>query len=174
MPYDPYGFDIDVDISPLLQGVEDPTLVSATWYQLRYNRTGRPAELQHKLERTFRNAMLHAQWKAASRRQLDRRRAVRAPLLSRVQVDGGSHLTACDISMSGLRCSGEPSAPVMDVEFKLPENPIPVDARVEVVSFKGANVLPLVGLRFAFIDPPYVDSIAAYVASKRDRMFQTA
>ncbi len=174
MPHDPCTFDIDVDLSPLLGGIDDPTLISSYWYELTQTREGRPPQLQAKLERTMRNAVLRAQWRAASRRRLDRRRALRVPLISRVRVDGGPHLVAVDISLSGLRCSGEPSAPVMDVEFRLPGNPIPVDARVEVVSFKDASVIPLVGIRFVWIDRPYVEQIAEYIARKRERILEAA
>jgi hypothetical protein len=174
MGHDPYNFDIDVDLSPMLGDIDDPTLISSYWYEVTQNRDGRPPELQAKMERTFRNAILRAQWRATSRRRLDRRRALRVPLISRVHIDDGAHLVATDISMSGLRCSGEPSAPVMDVEFRLPGNQIPIDARVEVVSFKEANVIPLVGMRFAWIDRPYVDCIAEYIARKRERILQAA
>jgi hypothetical protein len=172
--HNPYDFDIDVDLSPILGDLDGPTLVSAKWYELVAPREGRAAAVQAKLDQTFRNAVLYAQWQATARRALDRRRALRVPLLSRVQVDGGSHLVACDISMSGLRCSGTPSAPLMDVEFKIPGAPFPVDARVEVVSFKDANVIPLVGLRFAWIDRPYVEQIARYVATRRERVLRAA
>jgi hypothetical protein len=174
MVHDPYSFDIDVDLSPLLGEVTDPTLIDSTWYELTRNRAGRPPELQAKMERTFRNALLRAQWRATSRRRLDRRRALRVPLISRVHLDNGRHLVATDISLSGLRCSGEPNAPVMDVEFRLPGSQIPVDARVEIVSFKDANVIPLVGMRFAWIARPHVDSIAQYIARKRERILAAA
>ncbi len=172
--HNPYDFDIDVDLSPILGESETPTLISAKWYELVKPREGRAPAVQAKLEQTFRNVVLAAQWQATARRQLDRRRALRVPLLSRVNVDGGPHLVACDISLSGLRCSGEPAAPLMDVEFKLPGTPFPIDARVEVVSFKDANVIPLVGLRFAWIDRPYVDQIAGYIARKRERILKAA
>lgn len=174
MGHDPYNFDIDVDLSPMLGEVDDPTLINSYWYEMTQSRVERPPELQAKLERTFRNAMLRAQWRATSRRRLDRRRALRVPLISRVHVDAGSHLVATDISLSGLRCSGEPSAPVMDVEFRLPSSQIPIDARVEVVSFKESNVIPLVGMRFAWIDRPHVDTIAEFIARKRDRILKAA
>ncbi|OGQ89047.1 MAG: hypothetical protein A2289_18715 [Deltaproteobacteria bacterium RIFOXYA12_FULL_58_15] len=169
-PNDPYDFDIDVDISPILEDVDTPTLLDGHWYELTRPRAGRSAALQDKMERTFRNAMLHAQWRATSRRSLDRRRAMRVPLLSRLHVDGGNHLVTCDISMSGLRCSGTPLAPLMDVEFRLPKVDFPIDARVEVVSFKEANVIPLVGLRFAWIDKPYVHYIADYISQRREKL----
>lgn len=166
--FDPYDFDIDVDLSPLLGDVKGPTLINARWYELAREDPERAEALQAKIQQTFRNELLHAQWSATSRRALDRRRAVRAPIISRVQIDGGQHMVACDISLSGLRCSGQPTAPVMDIEFKLPGLQFPIDARAEVVSFKDANVIPLIGLRFAWIDRPYLDCIAQYVAKRRD------
>jgi hypothetical protein len=114
--------------------------------------------------------MLASQWRARRNRSLDRRRAIRAPLLTRIRPDLGKHLTSCDISMSGLLASGHPLAPVMDVEFKLPNASFPIDAKVEVVSYKGSNVIPLVGLRFAKIERPYLDIIADYVRGRRDRL----
>ena len=83
-------------------------------------------------------------------------------------------MTATDISLSGIRCSGEPSAPVMDIEFKLPGLAFPVDARAEVVSYKESPVIPLVGLRFANIDLPYRQHIAEYVHRRRERQLARA
>ena len=173
-PHSAYDFDIDIDLSPLLGAATGPTLVNAKWYELAKPREGRATAVQAKLDQTFRNAVLYAQWQASARRTLDRRRALRVPVLSRVHVEGGAHLVACDISMSGLRCSGEPTAPIMDVEFKLPSAPFPIDARVEVVSYKESKVIPLVGLRFAWIDRPYVEHIARYVAGRRERVLRAA
>jgi hypothetical protein len=171
MSHDPLEFDIDVDLSQLL-GAE--TVMDGRWYELTQPRPGRAARLQAKLDQSFRNALMCAQWRATARRRIDRRRALRAPLLSRVNVEGGAHLVSTDISMSGMRCSGHPSAPLMDVEFRLPKVGFPVDARVEVVSYKENAVLPWVGLRFAWIDRPYVDCIARYVASRRDKSLKAA
>ncbi len=164
---DPCAFDIDVDLSPLCPDVDVPVCVPSGWYELAKPRAGRPMLLQAKLDTALRNALLHATWAATSRRRLDRRRGLRVPLISRVHVGRGDHLTACDISLTGLRCSGRPLAPVMDIEFRLPGLAFPVDARVEVVSFKEANVIPLVGMRFAWIDRPYVDHIARYISRRR-------
>jgi len=172
--YDSCDFDIDVDLSPILDHLVEPTLIDSRWYSLVSPRPGRAPELQAKLDQMFENVMLRAQWRATARRALDRRHAVRVPLLSRIVVDGGRPMTACDISLSGLRASGRPTAPVMDVEFKLPGVSFPVDARVEVVSFKDASVIPLVGLRFAWIDKPYVERIASYISVRRERMFKAA
>jgi hypothetical protein len=170
--YDPLDFDIDVDLSPILDNLKEPTVIDIKWYELVAPRAGRAADVQAKLDQMFENVMLRAQWRATQRRALDRRRAVRVPLLSRLVVDGGPHMVACDISMSGLRASGRPTAPVMDVEFKIPGLAFPVDARVEVVSFKDTNVLPLVGLRFAWIDKPYVERIASYIADRRQHLLR--
>ncbi len=166
---DPLSFDIDVDLSPLLDGANDAVLVSGHWYTLLRPHAERPAALQAKIEEGFRNALLAAQWFAAQRRR-ERRRAVRAPLLSRVHVDGDAPMVACDISLAGLRCSGRPRQERMDVEFRLPGLAFPVAARAEVVTFKDANVIPLAGLRFLDIDPPYLDHIHRYVAHKRARL----
>ncbi len=171
---DPFDFDIDVDISPLLDRCEGPTFIDARWYELVATRDNRDPAVQAKLEQVFENIMLRAQWSATQRRAFDRRRAVRVPLLSRLMANDGSHMTACDISLSGLRASGRPTAPIMDIEFKLPHLRFPVDARVEVVSYKDSPVLPLVGLRFAWIDRPYVEEIARYVAGKRERQLHAA
>jgi hypothetical protein len=172
--YDALDFDIDVDLSPILDRIEEPTIVDAKWYELVHPRPGRAPEVQAKLDQMFENVMLRAQWRATERRALDRRRAVRVPLLSRLVVDGGPHMVACDISMSGIRASGRPLAPIMDVEFKIPGLSFPVDARVEVVSFKDTSVLPLVGLHFAWIDKPYVQQIANYIARRRQALYQAA
>jgi len=167
--FDPSQFDIDVDVSPLLGDVEAPTLVSSRWYEMVRPRQGRPQSLQAKLERVLRSEMLFAQWCATSRRRLDRRRAMRVPLLSRLRLNEGEPLLSCDISLSGMRASGRPPAPLLDIEFRLPGLAFPIDARVEVVTFKDANVIPLVGLRFAWIDRPYLDHISAYIAKRRSR-----
>ena len=172
--FDPYNFDIDVDLSPLLGDTEGPTLVDIEWYELAADRPDRIHALHKKVQEAFRNELLHAQWCATSRRRLDRRRAVRAPIISRVRVDGGPHMVACDISMSGLRASGTPIAPVMNIELKLPGVPFPVDAKAEVVEFKDSNVIPLVGMRFAWIERAYVDMIAQYIARRRERPLQLA
>ena len=172
--FESLDFDIDVDLSPILDHLQEPTLVDVKWYELVAPRPGRAHDVQAKLDQMFENVMLRAQWQATQRRALDRRRAVRVPLLSRVVVDGGPHLVACDISMSGLRASGRPAAPVMDVEFKIPGLTFPVDARVEIVSFKDTNVIPLVGMRFAWIDKPYVQQIAAYISRRREQMLKAA
>ncbi|MBI5509483.1 MAG: PilZ domain-containing protein [Deltaproteobacteria bacterium] len=172
--HDALDFDIDVDLSPVYDRLAEPLLIDARWYDLVMPRAGRAPELQAKLDQMFENVMLRAQWRATQRRALDRRRAVRVPLLSRLLVTGGKHLVACDISMSGLRASGEPNAPLMDVEFKLPGLSFPVEARVEVVSYKPANVIPLVGLRFAWIDKPYVEHIARYIGRRRSQSVRTA
>lgn len=164
---DHYNFDIDVDITPFLPGEEsdelDQVLLSDTWYQLARPQEHRSYLMQAKADQLFKNAMLHSQWQASRRRKLDRRHALRAPLLTRVHVDGFSHMTSTDISLSGLRCSGVPNAPLMELEFKLPGMPFPIDVRAEVVEYKEANVIPLVGMRFVGLQGPYREQIARYV-----------
>lgn len=156
-------FDIDVDISPLLGTLAGPTLIDARWYELAQNKPERSAVLQEKIDRAFRSTLLHAQWLATKRRALDRRRAIRVPLLSRVTTQEAPSLISTDISLTGLRCSGRPTAPIMDIEFKVPGVAFPIDTRAEVVSFKDANVIPLVGLRFVNLDSGYRQHIAEYI-----------
>src|SRR5512145_1314352 len=141
-----HQFDIDVDISPLLGNVEGAALIDDRWYRLARASRGRDPVLQAKAERMLDNSVLYAQWVARSRRRLDRRRAVRAPMISRVHLDNGLHMTSTDISLSGMRCAGDPASPLMNVEFRVPGLEFPIDARVEVMSYKDANVIPLVGL----------------------------
>ncbi len=165
---DPLNFEIDVDLSSVVgDGTE---LVSARWYKLLRPSPERPAALQEKIERAFRTELLRAQWQAALRRQPERRRAIRAPLLSRLNVELGDPLIACDISLSGLRASGRPRHERFDVEFKIPNVAFPIDAKVEVVSFKDATVIPLAGLRFVDIDPPYLDHINRYIGERRQSL----
>ena len=166
-------FDIDVDISSLLERVDGVTLIDDRYYRLAA-RSGRNPALQAKAEQILDKSLMFAQWAARSRRSLDRRRALRVPLISRVHVAESRHMVATDISMSGLRCAGEPRAPVMDVEFKLPGLDFPVDARVEVMSFKSSNVTPLVGLRFINLQRPFAESIARFIAERRDRALRAA
>jgi hypothetical protein len=160
--------DIDVDLSTLL-GFAEPgsVVINDNWYLLARDRDGRSEKVQQKIDRIFKNALMQAQWEATTRRSLDRRRAVRVPLLSRVFVSGGMHMTATDISLSGLCVSGEPRAPLMDIEFKIPGLPFPIDARAEVVSYKESNVIPLVGLRFIGLEKPYKHHIAEYISRRR-------
>ncbi len=167
-------FDIDVDISPLLGNVEGVSLIDDRWYRMAAAGQGRDPVLRAKAQRMLDNSMFNAQWAARGRRRLDRRRAVRAPLISRVRLGNGKHLTATDISLSGLRCAGEPVAPLMNVEFKVPGLGFPVDARVEVMSYKESNVIPLVGLRFIHLERPYAEEIARYIAERRERVMLAA
>lgn len=168
-PFDLYEFDIDVDISPLLEDVTTPTLVRDTWYRLAAPKAERRPQVQVAADRMLNNTLLQAQWAARERRVFDRRRAVRVPLLSRLTIDGGPHMTTTDISLSGLQASGEPVAPLMDVEFRIPGLQFPVESRVEVVSYKPANVIPLVGLRFVNMQQGYAELIARYIATRRAR-----
>lgn len=167
-------FDIDVDVSPFLnsdQPFTAPTLVSSAYYEAARPRPGRLVEVQAKMNTVLRHAMLRAQWEAASKSRLERRKNVRVPLLSRVATDADdTTMLSCDISMDGLRCSGRPPAPVMDVEFKVPGAPFPIDARVELVRFKEANILPLAGLRFSWIDSVYLEYIEQFICKKQQQM----
>lgn len=169
-------FDIDVDVSPLLERtarMTGVTLIDDRYYRLAARR-GRNSALQAKAEQLLDNSLMFAQWAARSRSSLDRRRAVRVPLISRVHVGQSRHMVAIDISMSGLRSVGEPRAPVMEIEFKLPGLDFPVDARVEVMSYKSSNVIPLVGLRFINLQRPFAESIARFIAVRRDRILRAA
>lgn len=167
-------FDIDVDISPLLGNVDGTALIDDRWYRLVHTSENRDPALRAKAERMLNNSLLYTQWSARSRRRLDRRQAIRAPLISRVHLDSGMHMVSTDISLSGMRCSGRPVSPVMDVEFKLPGLRFPVDTRVEVMSYKESNVIPLVGLRFIHLERPYVEEIARYIADRRQRVLRAA
>jgi hypothetical protein len=165
---DPLNFDIDVDVAPLLDGSKEPQLVSSRWYKLLRPSPERPAALQVKIERAFHNLILKNQWDAArARTERRRRRAVRAPLLSRLQASSGDRLVTTDISLAGLRCSGRPTRDELDVEFRLPGLAFPVEARARVVSFRDANVIPLAGLQFVDIDAPYLEHIHRYVDTRR-------
>lgn len=170
---DPYDFDIDVDLAPLLGRVKEPVLIDSRWYELVRKRPARSSSLQHKLDECWRKIMLQAQWHCA-RQQSERRRALRVPLVSRVHTVPGNPMVACDISQKGLRCSGRPQSGILDIEFKLPGLAFPIDARAEVVSFKPANVIPLTGLRFVDIDTPYLDHIHRYIERRRSQKLKAA
>jgi hypothetical protein len=169
-----YEFDIDVDVAPLLGGVSDPVLIRDTWYRLAHNKPGRRPRVQRAAERMLQNTLLLAQWRARERRSLDRRRAVRVPLIARVIPLRGKPFTTTDISLSGMRASGEPTAPVLDVEFKIPGLSFPVDTKVEVVSYRPSPIVPLVGLRFVNLEKVYADEIARLVNERRERMLARA
>jgi len=158
-------FDIDVDVATVL-GTSTPLLIDSAWYGLAEPQAERAPRLQAKIERAFHNQVLRLQWQAAQQRD-ERRRALRVPLLSRIHVERGNALVACDISLSGLRCSGRPKSGLLNIEFKLPHLAFPVAARAEVVSFKDSAVVPLAGLRFIDIERPYVDCIQRYIAARR-------
>lgn len=156
-------FDIDVDLSPLLGTLAAPTLIDARWYELVRERPDRPPELQRKIERAYRGSLMHAEWRARRVRNHERRRAVRVPLVSPVLFGRGPRLVSTDISLSGLRCSGRPVAPVMDIEFHLPGVAFPIDTRAEVVSFKDSSVIPLLGMRFVAMDRAYIEMIQHFI-----------
>jgi len=168
-PGGPYDFDIDVDLSHELGDGENSVVVDDRWYRMSHPRPGRCPRIQKRMDKMYRNALLNAQWEATRRRPLDRRRAIRTPLLSRVHIEGNEHMTATNISLSGLCVSGTPKAPIMDIEFKIPGAVFPIDAMVEVMNYKDSPVIPLVGLRFVRIEQPYVDQIAHYIARKRSK-----
>lgn len=169
IPFDT-DFDIDIDLAPVLRTAR-PCLVNARWYELLRERPERAAALQSKIEASFRNVLLRCEWQAR-RERIERRRALRAPLLSRVHVAPGStRLVACDVSTTGLRCSGRPQSGVLDIEFKLPGLAFPVAARAEVAEFRDGNVLPLAGLRFVDIERAYVEHIAQYVRRRRSELY---
>ena len=169
MAHDPTNFEIDVDLAPILGGNE-PLLVSARWYKLLHARAERPASLQTKIDAAFKNAVLSLQWRAATQRAPERRRAIRVPLLSRVHLAHGRPMVSCDVSLSGLRCSGRPAGGLLDIEFKLPNLPFPVAARAEVVSFADRKIIPLVGMRFVDIEPVYLDHINSYIDARRAQL----
>jgi hypothetical protein len=162
----PAIFDIDVDVAPLLGSTKEDLLVSSDWYQLLRPTPARLPMLQRKIESVFHAHLLRLQWQASGFRR-DRRRAVRAPLLSRVYVDNHEPLVACDISLSGLRCSGRPRRGTLDIEFRVPGLAFPIAARAEVSNFKDGAVIPLAGLRFVDIEPLYLEHINRYIASRR-------
>lgn len=165
-------FDIDVDLSGLygaphrerrrLNG-RDPMLIDGAWYQMVKPNLAREPFLQREIERTFELELVYKRWLAAQR---ERRKAIRAPVMTRVAVDGAPYMLACDVSTHGLRCSGRPSSGLLDVEFKIPGLAFPVDARAEVVDFVDRPVLPAVSLRFIDLDRPYREHIEAYVQRK--------
>lgn len=161
-PYD--SIEIDVDLAPML-GTEEEVLVNEQFYRMAHARRDRT--VQAKVDHLLRNAQLAAQWRATARRRLDRRRAIRAGLLTRVRIDGGKHLIATDISLRGMRCSGQPTAPLMHIEFDLPGLEFPIESRAELMNYRHSPDFPWVGLRFIDIDRPYVRWIAGYIDRKR-------
>jgi len=161
-------FDIDVDLSEILD-CEAPVLVNARYYEMAHRyKNRRQSFLQAKAWLILDNAILAAQWRAARQRLgSERRRAIRVPLLSRVHLDAGEHMVSTDISLAGMRCTGEPEAGSMDVEFKIPGLAFPIDARVEVTTFRPGNVTPLVGMRFTDMDDAYREHLVRYIGDKR-------
>lgn len=135
-------------------------LIDPAWYEMVKPNPNRTPAAQREIERCFQLEVTYAKWLAAQR---DRRKAERAPVMTRVHVDGEAHMLACDVSSNGLRCSGRPEKGVLDLEFKIPGLAFPVDARAEVVDFKDGAVIPLVNLRFIDLDRPYREHIQAYV-----------
>ena len=144
-------------------------LISDAWYRMAAPAGGRTSIIQAKMDRILNKALMRAQWKATARAPLDRRRAIRVPLLSRVRPQLGHHLTTLDVSVAGLRCHGRPTAPVMDIEFKVPGADFPIDTRVEVMSLKDSPLFNGCGLRFVGLEEPYKNQILRYI----DRRTQT-
>lgn len=165
--FEPEEFDIDVALATDRDGVLAPVHLDARWYELVQPNRHRSRKVQHKLDRLFANAMRQAQWRAARQRR-ERRRAVRAPLLSRVRAERHDAMLACDISLSGIRCSGRPERDVLELEFKLPGLDFPVNAKAEVVSFADRPVIPLAGMQFVDIDPGYLEHIDRYVRNRTE------
>ena len=138
----------------------DRGLMDSAWTAMVQPATGRTAIAQREIERVYELEMKLRQWEAAQR---DRRKKLRAPVMTRVHIDGQEHMLACDISTHGLRCSGRPKKSTLDVEFKIPGLAFPVDAKVEVIEYFDRPVIPLVNMRFVDLDGPYQDHIQAYV-----------
>lgn len=164
---------LEFEVAPELQNVyaakhrenlrlleRGPVKIDPEWFAMAKPQAHRSAIAQREVERVFELELLYNRWLAA---QHERRRARRAPIMTRVHVDGDVHMLATDVSSRGLRASGRPKNGVVDVEFKIPGLAFPVDARAEVVAFKDANVLPLVNLRFLNLDKLYRDYIDTYV-----------
>ncbi len=164
---------LDFEVAPELQHIysakhrehlrlldRGPVKIDPEWFTMAKPAPHRSAIAQREVERAFELELLYNRWLAA---QHERRRARRAPIMTRVHVDGAGHMLACDVSSRGLRCSGRPTKGIVDVEFKVPGLAFPVDARAEVVAFKDANVLPLVNLRFLDLDRVYREFIDTYV-----------
>ncbi|MBN1961662.1 MAG: PilZ domain-containing protein [Deltaproteobacteria bacterium] len=162
---DPLYFDIDVDLAPVF-GTDESLLVSDRWYHLLQSNHNREPQTQLELEDTFSAELFRLECEAHSR-QLDRRRSWRAPIISGVNVDPGTHFIATNVSTMGLCCSGRPRSGMLDIEFKLPGLAFPVAARAEVASYVDRPVIPLMGLRFVDIELPYIEHINRYIDTKR-------
>jgi len=150
-------FDIDVDISTILGKSEQSVVLCANDY----------LESESDNSKRWKNALLKAQWEDVCKGRQDRRRAIRAPLLSSLYAESGDRMTTTNISLSGLRVSGRPIDSMMDIEFKIPGIKFPIDAKAEVVSFQESAIVPIMGLRFASIDRAYLDHIADYIDGRR-------
>lgn len=140
----------------------------AGWFEMIKPNSHRSAIAQREVERVFELELKLARWEAARR---DRRRAQRAPVMTRVHVDGAEHMLACDVSSQGLLCSGRPTTGTLDLEFKIPGLAFPIDTRAEVIEFIDRPVLPRVNLRFIDLDTPYRDHIEAYVNRRLAHQF---
>ncbi len=134
--------------------------MDSSWTEMVKPTAGRSAIAQREIERVYALEMKLRAWEEA---QKDRRKLLRAPVMTRVHIDGQEHMLACDVSTRGLRCSGRPKKSTLDVEFKIPGLPFPIDAKAEVIEYFDRNVIPLVNMRFIDLDTPYEDHIQAYV-----------
>ncbi|MBC7794473.1 MAG: PilZ domain-containing protein [Clostridia bacterium] len=164
---------LDFEVPPELTGIyaakhreqlrlseRGPVKIDPEWFSLVKPAAHRSLHAQREIERVFEMELLYNRWLAA---QHERRRARRAPIMTRVNVGGDRHMLACNVSSRGLQCSGRPTKGIVDVEFKVPGLAFPVDARAEVVAFKDGSVLPLVNLRFLNLDKVYREFIDTYV-----------
>ncbi|MEO0811313.1 MAG: PilZ domain-containing protein [Myxococcota bacterium] len=174
MALDPLGldFDIDVDLGPLIGAGLGDIMVSSELYERAAPVLGRGIDQQERLEIELQDKIQRAHWYAAARARAERRRALRAPLLRRLRIDGhreGEDVYVCDISRDGLRASGRPYQGVLDLQLKVPGVPFPVETRAEVVDFKDANVLPIMNLRFTNLRRSTAERIDAYVHQRLNR-----
>ncbi|MCK5687839.1 PilZ domain-containing protein [Myxococcota bacterium] len=168
---DPTNFDIDVDLTPFFGDLREPALIDSRWYEVLAKKAAYNPAVQAQLEESFQRILMDAQWRAAARQRQERRQYLRAPLLTRLESGNSEKLVTCDISTTGLKINGIPDRWLFDLEFNLPGLDFPIDAQAEVVSVKESNILPMTGLRFTWIDPPYVEYIRRYVQERRDRQW---
>jgi hypothetical protein len=160
-------FDIDVDLAPLMGHEAKKMLVSDSWYRMVYSNRHSTAPLQVKCKRLLRNAILEAQWNSRVSGGPRRRRQDRARLLTQVKTPQGDSFLTTDISSSGLRCSGNPGASLLDISFKLPGCALPISAKVSLSYHRPAALFPMMGLRFVDLKPAYLQRIDEFVERKR-------
>jgi hypothetical protein len=143
-------------------------LMDSAWEQMVKPTENRSAIAQREIERVYELELKLRQWEQA---QKDRRKLLRAPVMTRVHIDGQEHMLATDVSTRGLRCSGRPKKATLDVEFKIPGLPFPIDAKAEVIEYFDRPVIPLVNMRFIDLDTPYESHIQAYVERRLAHTF---